>query len=112
MYTIVLTHPLERSALIRGLLFFLAGGMLSGVATAASFTALGVLADSDTNSLARAVSRDGTWVAGTVSHISGTTEAFRWSAAAGMQRLEGLAGQIGSRAFAISGDGQVITGSS
>lgn len=75
-----------------------------------SFTNLGVLPGWEA-SVARAVSADGSVVAGYNYEFStGNSRAFRWTRAAGMQDLGALPGGNRSFAYGVNGDGSVIVG--
>ncbi len=79
------------------------------LAGAASFTGLGA-APAGSYSLARAVSADGTVVAGYGDVAAEDTQAFRYSDQGPMQFLGNLDMGGGSFAFGASGDGGVIVG--
>ncbi len=63
-----------------------------------------------TSAGARAVSDDGSVVAGMLDPFSGSARAFRWTQAGGMENLGVLPGGNLTRAFGISGDGATIVG--
>jgi probable HAF family extracellular repeat protein len=79
-------------------------------ATASNFTGLGHLGGTTLNSLAHAISADGSTVLG-MSVSAGGQEAFRWTAATGMVGMGGPPGVgYNSAAFGASADGSVIVG--
>ena len=61
---------------------------------------------------ASAVSDDGSAVAGDGTIASGDLRAWRWTAAGGLRNLGTVGGATGSSCTAMSGDGQVVVGSS
>jgi cysteine-rich repeat protein/probable HAF family extracellular repeat protein len=74
------------------------------------FMGLGDLGGTFPYSFARGVSADGSVIVGTSSSASGS-EAFRWTAAGGMEGLGDLEGGLfSSGAWAMSADGSVIVG--
>lgn len=78
------------------------------------FQGLGDLPGGEFYSFAHAVSADGTTVVGHSYQGFGEEEAFRWTAAGGMQGLGHLAGGLARRsdAYGVSADGSVIVGES
>jgi probable HAF family extracellular repeat protein len=100
-------------ALARATASLAAGALLTTSVLRADlgFTPLGDLPGGETNSLAHAISADGTTVVGLSASANGLSEAFRWTAATGMVALGDLPGSaFDSRAFAVSGDGSVVAG--
>src|SRR5690606_33618430 len=76
---------------------------------AQSFAGLGDLPGGTTQSVANAVSGDGTVVVGHSESAVGRTP-FRWTAATGIEALAGVPARPFSSADDASGDGRVITG--
>lgn len=78
---------------------------------AIAFKPLGDLPGGTANSLAHAISADGTTVVGLSTSANGLSEAFRWTEATGMVGLGDLPGfNFDSRALGVSSDGSVVTG--
>ncbi len=72
---------------------------------------LGVFSSDVGSSIARAVSSDGNTIVGRArGGIAGVNQAFRWTAATGMQLLTGMPSSPASVASDISADGRVIVG--
>src|SRR5713226_10409907 len=80
-------------------------------ASRASFQGLGQMPGSSCGTQALGISGDGSVIAGAGCVSSGKTEAFRWTAAGGYQRLGDLGGGS-SDARAASFDGSVVVGQS
>jgi probable HAF family extracellular repeat protein len=99
-----------RTVLLSALVAILLCGGASP-AFAASLTPLGDLPGGIFDSLAKAVSADGSTVVGFSSSASGS-EAFRWTSASGMVGLGGLkfGGSGESYAEGVSADGSVVVG--
>lgn len=73
---------------------------------------LGDLAGGGIDSVARAISADGSTIVGSGSSSGASLEAWRWTADGGMQSLGFLeGGRARSLAFAVSADGSAIVGS-
>lgn len=88
---------------------------VTNAASAASFTGLGFLPSASNNySFSGDISQNGLVVAGQATNSAGQQEAFRWTAATGMQGLGILSanpsGNLRSYANGISADGSVIVG--
>lgn len=84
--------------------------VVPGLFAQASFQGLGFLAGGTSNSLARAVSADGSVVVGRSTSSNGK-EGFRWRASTGMTGLGDLpTGAYYSEALGVSGNGSVIVG--
>ena len=78
---------------------------------AASFIPLGDLPGGTTESTATGVSADGTVVVGFSNSTVATPEAFRWTAAGGLDPLGDLFGGLGrSLATGVSGNGSTVVG--
>ncbi len=95
---------------LAGAIFLLACGSASDSGGSADDIGLGDLPGDNFSSRALALSGDGTTVVGQSRSASGP-EAFRWTAAAGMEGLGDLAGgKFDSVATAVSADGLVVVG--
>jgi len=101
-------HPLQLAA---ALLVFLISAHPPHPASAASFTPLGDLPEGANESTATGVSADGSVVVGFgISNVA-TPEAFRWTAADGLEGLDDLDGGLDrSEATGVSGDGSTVVG--
>ena len=96
--------------LLAALLVLLVPAWASGDEPCAVFTPIGDLPGGSFLSIAHGVSADGTTVVGESDSDSGR-EAFRWTAATGIEGLGDLPGALfDSRANAVSDDGSVIVG--
>jgi probable HAF family extracellular repeat protein len=85
--------------------------VLHAPSLAASFTPLGYLPGGGRVSSAEGISADGKFVVGASGSSAAGLEAFRWSAATGMQGLGDLpTGNFYSEARAVSNDGNVVVG--
>jgi len=74
---------------------------------------LGDLPGGSFNSIANAVSRDGSVICGSSSSAPSSTEAFRWTESGGMVGLGDLpGGDFESSAYGVSGDGRTVVGMS
>src|SRR5688500_1400501 len=103
-----LSHPF-RSIVHSAAALLALGGALRCADAAVSITALGVLPGKP-ESYAYGLSPGATVVVGE-SHVTGSSEAFRWTPATGMVGLGDLSGgSINSLAYAASSNGSVIVG--
>ena len=89
--------------------------LLLGGPAFAAFTGLGFLSDEVHDSMAYAISADGSTVVGTSSYVGADDEiflsSFRWTAAGGMVELPKSSPDApASYAYSVSGDGSVIVG--
>src|SRR5262245_21824195 len=95
---------------------FVAAVWSANVACAQTMEGLGALCNAPASaypySYAQGVSADGKTVVGYSNNSQGYPEAFRWTAATGMQGLGTLPGGLFSRASAVSADGSTIVGQS
>ncbi len=103
-------RPLQRS-LFHVTLGIAAPAILAASTYAATFTPLGYLPGASSYSEALDVSADGQVVVGQSFRGAFGSEAFRWTAAGGMEGLGDLpTGDYWSAAHAASGDGNVVVG--
>ena len=97
------------AAVVGALFCFLLSSLADGAPTVPSFRGLNDPSSGYDGSKGYGVSADGSVVVGSV-HFSRHWEAFRWTAAAGMQPLGALPGGVFSRAQAASADGLTVVG--
>lgn len=98
--------PVSHRAQLPGLLTLLA---TPGIATTATFLPLGALPGAGTYSMAYDVSANGSVIVG-VGSPTGRSQAFRWTAATGIQYLGGLSPNPTSLARGVSSDGNTVVG--